>query len=460
VNAEASALLEKGVNSEETKGDLDAAMQFYRQVIAETEAGQALAAQAQFRLATCYEKKNDHAAATAAFAKLVHDYPNQKELVTLASKHLVSEGPELLPVPWIDGEEMRFRLNLPSGIKLGVARFGVKRGEVDGRQVWQFNSQLFAGVQQWSRAEVDFHTFKPIHCRWKHSLVGEAETTYSTGGANVKLNGASAVKHMDLDGVVYDNEQTLQLMRRLPLADGFTVSLKIFAGLTGGTLLPLQLTVEAHESVTVPAGTFDCYKVGLNIGQTYWFSTDAHHYLVKLEGGGFIGELAAVKQQSAIQAERFDDPARKFSVAVPAGWIIDQKEGRYDASQTELVLLDTEAIGTTYVKVLNANELEPAARVSVRGLADRQIAEGSKHYKEFAVRANSWTETTIAGQPAVSVVVDLVVQGKIRQTVCGVYAFVDGNAVDISSTTTPEDFETYRPQFNDLVASYRGQSTK
>jgi len=46
--------------------------------------------------------------------------------------------------------------------------------------------------------------------------------------------------------------------------------------------VPIELTVEARESVVVPAGTFDCLKVALNIGQTFWYSTDAHHYLVKL----------------------------------------------------------------------------------------------------------------------------------------------------------------------------------
>lgn len=56
-DGKASELLEKGVYSEETKGDFDAAIQFYQQAIAEVDAGRALGAQAQFRLAMCYDKK-------------------------------------------------------------------------------------------------------------------------------------------------------------------------------------------------------------------------------------------------------------------------------------------------------------------------------------------------------------------------------------------------------------------
>src|SRR5437764_747232 len=63
----ASELLEKGVYSEETKGDLEAALQLYQQVIEQGKATQAVAAQAQYRLGVCYYKKKDYGKANAAF---------------------------------------------------------------------------------------------------------------------------------------------------------------------------------------------------------------------------------------------------------------------------------------------------------------------------------------------------------------------------------------------------------
>src|SRR5437879_11660224 len=83
-----SDLLEKGIYSEETKGDLDAAMKLYQQIVAEGKEGQAVAAQAQYRLGVCHYKKKNFTAATAAFEKLAKDYPDQKELVALAREYL------------------------------------------------------------------------------------------------------------------------------------------------------------------------------------------------------------------------------------------------------------------------------------------------------------------------------------------------------------------------------------
>ena len=47
--ASPSELLEQGIYSEETKGDVDAALKLYQQVVTEAKAGQAVAAQAQYR---------------------------------------------------------------------------------------------------------------------------------------------------------------------------------------------------------------------------------------------------------------------------------------------------------------------------------------------------------------------------------------------------------------------------
>src|SRR5438876_5338977 len=82
--ASLSELLEKGIYSEETKGDLDAAMKLYEQIVAEGKEGQSVAAQAQYHLGVCYYKKKNYPKATEIFEKLVKDYPDQKELAALA----------------------------------------------------------------------------------------------------------------------------------------------------------------------------------------------------------------------------------------------------------------------------------------------------------------------------------------------------------------------------------------
>src|SRR5882724_13371918 len=93
-----SELLEKGIYNQDTKGDLDSAIAIYQQVVAAAASNQSLAAQAQFRLGQCYLKKNRTADATAAFEKLIHDFPNETNLIAKARGHLPG-GLTLGPVP-------------------------------------------------------------------------------------------------------------------------------------------------------------------------------------------------------------------------------------------------------------------------------------------------------------------------------------------------------------------------
>src|SRR2546422_623779 len=84
---------------------------------AEAEGSQEVAAQAQYRLAVCYYKKKNFAEATAAFEKLVKDYPDQKELIARANEYLAGSS-ALMPAPWVDGEELRLDIKLGGGLKV------------------------------------------------------------------------------------------------------------------------------------------------------------------------------------------------------------------------------------------------------------------------------------------------------------------------------------------------------
>ena len=45
--------------------------------------------------------------------------------------------------------------------------------------------------------------------------------------------------------MVYDNEEVIQLMRRLPLASDYKTTLRIFTGLGGGNIISLEAKVTA-----------------------------------------------------------------------------------------------------------------------------------------------------------------------------------------------------------------------
>ena len=83
-----SELLEKAMFTEETLGDLDAAIEIYQELLARAQTERSYVAQAQFRLGLCYLKKGKQDEAVAALQKLVANFPRQDQLVTQARARL------------------------------------------------------------------------------------------------------------------------------------------------------------------------------------------------------------------------------------------------------------------------------------------------------------------------------------------------------------------------------------
>jgi hypothetical protein len=449
--ASVSELLEQGIYSEETKGDIDGALKFYQQVVSEAKGSQTLAAQAQYRLGVCYYKKKNYTEATAAFEKLVKDYPDQKALVALARNYL--DGANILqPAPWVDGEQLRLDIKLAAGLKIGTVSYTINAGEVNGTKTWRTSARMFAGAQSFSQVDVEANTFKPIHGRWMHTLLGDVETDYSGDRAEMKTKGKEGTKNIELEGTVFDNEEAVQLMRRLPLEVGYKTDFRFFSSLGGGTTIPLKAEVLAQEKVTVPAGTFDCYKVELSIRQTFWYSADSHRYLVKFEAGGVMAELVSVLQRKPGQPVSYEDPVQHFSMTAPENWLFDRHESP-DGKPT-LIILHPEAVSTGTLTVRNVNTLKEESQKSVRAWATHQSEAAAKTLKNWKVRPESWKDLKVAGQSAVSVVGDFV-EGQEKKVAYGVFAFVNGNAVEFSFNAPAADLDALLPKFEAMVASYK-----
>ena len=93
-------LLEKAIFNEETVGDLDAAIEIYRQIVEQGEADRSYVAQAQFRLGMCYVKQGKTEEAVETLRRLVADFPQQDELVETARARLAELG-HALPEPGV-----------------------------------------------------------------------------------------------------------------------------------------------------------------------------------------------------------------------------------------------------------------------------------------------------------------------------------------------------------------------
>ncbi len=91
-------LLHQGCYQEDIRGDLEAAIRIYRDIIDRYPQDRETAAQAQYRIAICFEKLGDSRAGNA-FRKVVTDYLRQFQWVALAEEKLKKHPlPEINPL--------------------------------------------------------------------------------------------------------------------------------------------------------------------------------------------------------------------------------------------------------------------------------------------------------------------------------------------------------------------------
>ena len=98
----------------------------------------------------------------------------------------------------------------------------------------------------------------------------------------LSMNGQDKSIAADLGGPLFaDAAGGDQVIACLPLAEGFTTSYRNFDVLTQKVKV-LQLSVAGVEKVTVPAGTFDAYRVEITSAdggsdkKTVWIAKDSH----------------------------------------------------------------------------------------------------------------------------------------------------------------------------------------
>jgi len=449
-----SELLEKGIYTEETAGDLDGAIAIYEKVVAEAKAGQALAAQAQFRLGQCLLKKDRKAEATAAFEKLIRDYPGEKELLAKARK-FVPEGLPMGPVPWADGEVLQIDMRLTTGMDIGTVYYTSRSADLDGRKIWRVGSQTVAwvgNVYGASSVDADWDTFRPISSCFKMTPLGTFNARFSPSQVVVSSEGPDGKvteRTFDETQVVYDNEQAMDVMRRLPFAPDYKTTLPVFAAMGAGNIL-FPLEVKCVEKVKVPAGEFECFKVHLGmVNQDFWFSNDAHRYLVKFEAGAVIAELASVEQIKPGETRQYENAQCGFSLTSPNDWFFhvlrEDKPGDVKA-----FILDPQGDAYTEMTVVKNADMKAEEQESLRKWMDGKVESLGKMKKDFVVRADSWQERTLAGRSTLSVVADWS-GGKQKKVDFYAAVRIDAGVLFFAYSIPAAQFDDFRKQFDAII---------
>lgn len=450
-----SEMLEKGIYTEETKGDIDSAMAIYRELVAEAKSGQSLAAQAQFRLGQCLLKKKRTDEAAEAFKRVIRDYPDEKELVAKARALLPAEL-ALGPIPWENGERLQMKLKLPSGVELGAMTYWADFVETNGRKTWRVGAYTnLPGMNAISNVEVDAETFRPITSRWKHALLGDVSATYGPTEVECHRVGGDEPFTISVDQQVFDNEQFVHTLRRLPLAEGYKTTIPTIATLGAKAVLPIGVEVAALEKADVPAGSFNCYKVKLSIGQTFWISDDPHHYAVKFEAGGAVGMLTSISVRKPGELAIYQDNEFGISFKIPTNWMVDafSRDGNDVA---RLLFVDPNAdVMMAGLSLVQTDSLSANSRTSPRAWAEHNIKGDARNVsKDAKVRDNSWKNYVVAGRPGISYLFDFVENEK-RRTRFSLHVIGPKYSEQFVLVCDTDKFDELLKSFEQIITSYR-----
>jgi ankyrin repeat protein len=102
---EVSALLQQGLFEEEANQNLDAAIQAYQSVIAQTDKNRQFAATAIFRLGECYRKQGKTNEAAAQYQRILRDFADQTQLAKLSQQDLAGLGIGVPAAPSADNSD-------------------------------------------------------------------------------------------------------------------------------------------------------------------------------------------------------------------------------------------------------------------------------------------------------------------------------------------------------------------
>lgn len=446
----AAELLEKGIYTEQTIGDLTAAIEIYSQVVEDAAANRPHIAQAQLRLGMCYLKIDDTAKARETLGTLIQEFPEQERLVAQARELLTTAKPALAldPVPWKDGEFLQYDIKLPTGKVLGRLYQMAESAVVDGVDAWKLEQRKFFfsasdsfGV---SRVWVDRHTQRPIHSTFRNGVIGAANAVYGPDGA--EITGGETDLHIDSDQEIYDNEQGTHLMRMLPLALGYKTRISFLPTWTG-TVIDVGLEVTGIESCQVPVGTFDCFVVGLDVGQTLWISTGPERRVVKLEAGGAIIELSKIGQAQSETLKPFGLKDFGFSSTLPGGWLSHEQRSPERASRATLRLLDPEAMT---LSAIEADRCPRGKCPSLQQTSERELEGARRRIEGYTLREDSWNERVVEGRSIISFVGDYQRNGE-PWVQYRLYTFVNQVRLETIFRTPKEHFEELRADFDSIV---------
>ena len=306
-----------------------------------------------------------------------------------------------------------------------------------------------------SGVDADWNTFRPITSFYNMSTLGKFSIEFTPTQLIVtteRENGPSTQK-VDVSGVIWDNEQAMDVIRRLPLAVGYKTTLPILG--IGGGKIELPIEVKDKELVKVPAGEFECFKLHLGlVNQDFWYTADPHRYLVKFDANLIVAELTSIGQIKPGELRTFEDEKLGVSLAAPSDWFFHYSPSTGKKGSAVIYVLDPQMVSESTVFVGKVADLASEAQKSIREWADGVNGAVGKSKGEQVVRPDSWHEGTLAGMASLSCICDYT-EGQRKMVFYHVFVRNESIAVQFAASVPADDFEAFRKQFDPIIESLK-----
>ncbi len=228
------------------------------------------------------------------------------------SKEVENEGKtwEKVTIPWKDYEEARYSIT-NEGKPTADVIHTIEKVSSNGQTTYKINSNYMQKKGEYrTGAIVSYKNLKPISS-FIYDNPGKADSKLvelsGVYGEKLNITGKfgkeTKSKSIKLPPVFYDNETLLHIPRVFPIKEDYSRRIRTCV-LNSAAIEPFRIVVVGKEKVTVPAGTFKCFKVKLQyIGLTgypniyAWYTADSSKILVKYQQSKAMFKLKTVKYQ-------------------------------------------------------------------------------------------------------------------------------------------------------------------
>jgi hypothetical protein len=193
------------------------------------------------------------------------------------------------PAPWQNGSRASYDWLNSSGTQVGTSQFSF---ELSGNTWTISETDHISELEQTIEMRIDAATLAPLgEQKTIHTASNDVQITtqYADGKLTVDavVNGQTRSASIEVPANAIDNEQSLMTFRALPFAQGYQASYVI---IVASNALKVDTTIDvlSQESVTVPAGTFDAWRVEFTAGQNKqyaWYQVAAPHALIQYDNG-------------------------------------------------------------------------------------------------------------------------------------------------------------------------------